>query len=226
MQMHTSVPSLQILKRDNSHREAEGGSALDRAMLRLGIIISFSRNEEIFTEDEPSDHFYNVIDGTVCTYKILSDGRRHISEFYLAGECFELKSGVRHSLSAETITSTRLLVVKKAALMAFAGSNAAIVRELLALTSFELARAQSRTLLLAKTAEERVGGFLLEMSSRSLAGDLVELPMLRQDIADYLGLTIETVSRTLRTLKEHAAIEVSHHGVVLRNRSMLNRLNG
>ena len=110
--------------------------------------------------------------------------------------------------------------------MAFGASNAAIVPELLALTSFELARAQSRTQLLAKTAEERVGGFLLEMSSRSLAGDLVDLPMLRQDIADYLGLTIETVSRTLRTLKEYAAIEVLHHGVVLRNRSMLNRLNG
>ena len=226
MQMHTSIHSLQILKHNDAHREAEGGSALDRAMLRLGVIISFSRNEEIFAEDEPSDHFYKVIEGTVCTYKILSDGRRHISEFYLASEYFELKSGVRHSLSAETITSTKLLVVKKAALMAFGASNAAIVPELLALTSFELARAQSRTQLLAKTAEERVGGFLLEMSSRSLAGDLVDLPMLRQDIADYLGLTIETVSRTLRTLKEYAAIEVLHHGVVLRNRSMLNRLNG
>jgi CRP/FNR family transcriptional regulator, nitrogen fixation regulation protein len=226
MQMHTSVHSLRILNRDDSHREAEGSSALDRGMLRLGVVISFSRNEEIFTEDEPADHLHKVIDGTVCTYKILSDGRRHISEFYLAGECFGLKSGVRHSLSAETITDARILVVKKAALMALGGSNAAVVRELLALTAFELARAQGRTLLLAKTAEERVSGFLLEMASRSLAGDLVELPMLRQDIADYLGLTIETVSRTLRTLKEHAAIEVSHHGIVLRNRSLLNRLNG
>jgi CRP-like cAMP-binding protein len=82
-------------------------------------------------------------------------------------------------------------------------------------------------LLLVKSAQERVASFLVEMSERAAAENAIELPMTRQDIADYLGLTIETVSRTLTSLESCAAIEVptSRH-IVLRNRSALKRLNG
>jgi len=86
---------------------------------------------------------------------------------------------------------------------------------------------QDRVLLLVKSAQERVASFLLEMAERAPAGNAIELPMSRQDIADYLGLTIETVSRTLTSLESVAAIEVStSRRIVLRNRSALNRLNG
>ena len=86
---------------------------------------------------------------------------------------------------------------------------------------------QQRTLLLTKTAQERLAGFLLEMAERSLGGNAIDLPMPRQDIADYLGLTIETVSRTLTSLESCAAIEApSSRHIVLRNRSALNRMNG
>jgi CRP/FNR family transcriptional regulator, nitrogen fixation regulation protein len=89
-----------------------------------------------------------------------------------------------------------------------------------------LQRVQEHSLVLIKSAEERVAGFLLEMEERVPSGGAVELPMSRQDIADYLGLTIETVSRTLTHLESVAAIEVpTSRRIVLRNRSALRRLN-
>src|SRR5262249_43324186 len=98
--------------------------------------------------------------------------------------------------------------------------------ELWALTSRELQRVQDHILLLIKTAQERVAAFLLEMARRLPAGNAVELPMSRQDIADYLGLTIETVSRTFTQLENAATIEVpTSRRIVLRNRPALNRLN-
>jgi len=110
---------------------------------------------------------------------------------------------------------------------ALAGRDAAIGRELFALTGRELRRVQDRVLLLVKSAQERVASFLLEMAERASGGNIVELPMSRQDIADYLGLTIETVSRTLTGLESIAAIEVpTSRRIVLRNRSTLCRLNG
>ena len=101
-----------------------------------------------------------------------------------------------------------------------------MARELWTLTGQELARVQDHIMLLVKTAQERVVGFLFEMSARRPAGDMVELPMSRQDIADYLGLTIETVSRTMTQLENDAAIRLpTSRRIVLRNRAALGRLN-
>jgi CRP-like cAMP-binding protein len=120
-----------------------------------------------------------------------------------------------------------VLVVKRSAVTALAARDGAVARELFDLSSRELRRMQNRVLLLIKSAQERVASFLLEMAERAAAGNVVELPMSRQDIADYLGLTIETVSRTLTCLESAAAIEVpTSRRIVLRNRSALNRLNG
>jgi CRP-like cAMP-binding protein len=189
--------------------------------------MSYPRNAEIFGENEPADYVYKVVSGSVRTYKILNDGRRQISGFYLPGDVFGLQFADEHAFSAEAISDAKVLVVKRKALTALAGRDAAIGRELFDLTSRELRRMQNRILLLVQSAQERVASFLLEMAERAAAGNIVELPMSRQDIADYLGLTIETISRTLTGLEIAAAIEVpTSRRIVLRNRSALNRLNG
>jgi len=192
-----------------------------------GAAMSFPRNAEIFGENESADYLYKLISGTVRTYKILSDGRRQIGGFYLPGDVFGLEFGDEHTQSAEAMSDAKVLVVKRSTLTALAGRDAAVARDLYALTARELQRVQNRILLLIKTAQERVASFLLEMAERVPCGDAVELPMSRQDIADYLGLTIETVSRTLTSLESAAAIEVpTSRRIVLRNRPELNRLNG
>jgi len=195
--------------------------------LNLGTPVSYRRNTEIFGEKEPADYAYRVISGSVRTYKILDDGRRQIGGFHLPGDIFGLlEFGDEHTFSADAITDTTVLVVKRKTLAVLAGRHPAIARELFTFTGRELRRVQDHVLLLLKTAQERVAGFLLEMAERTCAGNVVDLPMSRQDIADYLGLTIETVSRTLTGLESAAAIEVSTaRRIVLRNRSALRRLD-
>ena len=192
----------------------------------MGATMSYGRNTEIYGDNEPAEYLYKVVSGAVRTYKILSDGRRQIGGFYLPGDIFGLEFANEHALSAEAITDVKVLVVKRSALDSLANRDAGFARQLFALTSRELSRVQDRVLLLIKSAQERVAGFLLEMAARAPAGNFIELPMSRQDIADYLGLTIETVSRTFTSLESCAAIEVlTSRRIVLRNRAALSRMN-
>jgi CRP/FNR family nitrogen fixation transcriptional regulator len=190
----------------------------------MGTTISFARNSEIYVENEPAEYLYKLISGTVRTSKILSDGRRQIGAFYLTGDIFGFEVGSEHTLSAEAITDTKVVVVERTAIEALAARDSDIARQLWSMTGRELQRTQEHILLLIKTAEERVAAFLLEMAIRT--SNEIELPMSRQDIADYLGLTMETVSRTLTTLENNAAIALpSSRRIVLRNRIALQRLN-
>jgi CRP/FNR family transcriptional regulator, nitrogen fixation regulation protein len=192
----------------------------------MGAPMPFGRNAEIYGENEPAEYVYKVLTGTVRTYKVLNDGRRQIGAFYLAGDVFGLEIGDEHTFSAEAITDCKILVIKRSALVGLASRDNDVARQLWAMTAAELQRAQDHIMLLIKTAQERVAGFLLEMAKRSAVTAEVELPMSRQDIADYLGLTIETVSRTLTQLEKGAAIAVpSSRRIVLRNRAALTRLN-
>ena len=193
----------------------------------MGMPMNFKRNAEIFGEDEPADYLYKVVSGAVRTYKLLNDGRRQIGAFYLPGDVFGLESGSVHALSAEAISDSKIVVIKRSALISLASRDNTVASQLWAITAGELQRAQEHVLALIKTAEERVVGFLLEMAARVSGGNQIELPMSRQDIADYLGLTIETVSRTMTHLESAAAIELpTSRRVVLRNRAALGRLNG
>ncbi len=201
--------------------------SLDRWMQLIGSVTYYPRRVQIVHEDEAADRLYKVISGTVCTYKVLSDGRRQIGGFYFAGDVFGLESAGGHTLGAETITNAKVLVIRKSVLGSLASRNAALTTHLLLLTARELARVQDRVLLLSsKSAQERVVGFLLEMSNRATSnGDSVDLSMSRQDIADYLGLTIETVSRTLWALENCGAIDISRRRRIgFRSRSMLLQL--
>jgi len=190
----------------------------------MGAPMTFGRNEEIYGEREPAEYLYKVISGTVRIYKILADGRRQIQAFHVPGDIFGFEFEDDHAFSAEAISDARILVVKRSAVMALAARDNDAARQLWALTARELQRVQGHVMLLVKTAQERVVSFLLEMAGRT-PGEAVELPMSRQDIADYLGLTIETVSRTLTSLESAAAIALpSSRRIVLRNHQALSRL--
>jgi CRP/FNR family nitrogen fixation transcriptional regulator len=192
----------------------------------MGACMPFARNSEIYGESEPADYLYKIVSGTVRTYKVLVDGRRQIGAFHLPGDIFGFETGDEHTFSAEAITDCKIIVIKRSAVMALAARDNEVAREMWTLTARELQRVQEHSLVLIKSAEERVAGFLLEMADRVPMGATVDLPMSRQDIADYLGLTIETVSRTLKILEDAAAIEVAkRRRILLRNRSALRRLN-
>ena len=192
----------------------------------MGATMPFTRNSEIYGENEQAEYLYKLLSGSVRTYKVLSDGRRQIGAFYLPGDLFGLEIGDKHTLSAEAIIDCNVLVIKRSSLIGLAMRDPEVARKLWTTTACELQRAQDHIMLLIKTARERVAGFLLEMSARSAAATEVDLPMSRQDIADYLGLTIETVSRTLTQLENAATIAVpTSRRIVLRNRGALSRLN-
>ena len=192
----------------------------------MGACMSFAANAEIYGENEPADYLYKVVSGTVRTYKVLVDGRRQIGAFHLPGDIFGLETADEHTFSAEAITDCKIIVIKRSTVIALAARDNDVARQMWELTARELQRVQEHSLVLIKSAEERVAGFLLEMADRVPSGGAVELPMSRQDIADYLGLTIETVSRTLKHLEDAAAIEVpKRRRILLRNRSALRRLN-
>ena len=193
----------------------------------MGASMHFKRNAEIYGENEPADYLYKVASGAVRTYKVLTDGRRQIGAFYLPGDVFGLESGDLHPFSAEAVSDAKILVVKRSALVARAARENDVARQLWAITGRELQRVQDHLLALIKTAEERVVSFLPQMAKRLSTTNQIELPMSRQDIADYLGLTIETVSRAMSHLESTAAIELpSSRRVILRNRATLGRLNG
>jgi CRP/FNR family nitrogen fixation transcriptional regulator len=192
----------------------------------MGAAMVFPRDAEIYRENSPATYLYKVISGTVRTFKALNNGRRQIRAFYLPGDIFGVETGPEHAFSAEAITDAKVLVIERTAVVVLAARDNDVAHQLWSLTSRELKHAQNQASLLIQSAQERVAGFLLQMADRVPAGDAVELPMPRQDIADYLGLTIETVSRMMTHLEKRAAIALpTSRRVVLRSRSGLNQTN-
>jgi CRP/FNR family nitrogen fixation transcriptional regulator len=192
----------------------------------IGAPMRFARNAEVYGEDEPAEYLYQVISGAVRTYRTLDDGRRQICAFSLPGDIFGVEAGDAHLSAAEAVTDAQVLVVKRSSILARAEHEKDLAKQLWTLTVRELQRAQQHSLVLIKNAEERVAGFLLEMAGRSSGNAAIELPMSRQDIADYLGLTIETVSRTITQFVQSGviALETSRR-IAFRNRAALHRLN-
>jgi len=167
----------------------------------------YRRGAEIFGEAEPAEYVYQVIDGAVRSYKLLSDGRRQIGAFHLVGDIFGLENGGMHRFTAEAIVDTTVRLVRRVSLAHVAETDATVARDLLNMTANNLQHAENHMLLLGrKTSLERVAAFLLEMDSRLTAAGVMALPMCRRDIADYLGLTLETVSRALSVLHEKGVL--------------------
>jgi CRP/FNR family nitrogen fixation transcriptional regulator len=193
-------------------------------MAQLGVRLTFAKDEEIYGQDEDADLIYRVISGAVRTSRVLSDGRRQIGGFYDASELFGTEAGPTHRYAAEAVGDCVILVLKASALRAAAGDEA-FQRLVWTATNRELDRTQEHLLLLGrKTACERVASFLMGLADRR-ATEAVNLPMGRQDMADYLGLTIETVSRMLTQLQTALVVEfASTREFRIANRGALARM--
>ncbi|MEX6507826.1 helix-turn-helix domain-containing protein [Jiella sp. M17.18] len=191
-----------------------------------GQVLSFSEGSEIYAEGDDVRSFYKVVSGTVRTCKFLSDGRRQIDGFHAEGEIFGLEIGGVHGLSAEAVTDCTVIAYRWRGQAALA-DDGETARTVFSLAMQCLMRAQHHSLLLGRrSAAQKLAAFLIDMAGRRSANDgSVELAMTRQDIADYLGLTIETVSRTLSQFERDRLIALpAARRIVLKNRSALEDL--
>jgi CRP/FNR family nitrogen fixation transcriptional regulator len=169
---------------------------------------TYKQGAEIFGESEPAEYVYQVKEGAVRSYKLLSDGRRQIAAFHLVGDIFGLVNEGAHRFTAEAVVEITLRLVKRQSIDLMAESDAVVARTLLAMTSNNLEHAENHMLLLGrKTSVERVAAFLAEMDRRLAAISVMALPMTRLDIADYLGLTLETVSRALSVMRQAGVLK-------------------
>jgi len=180
--------------------------------------IKLAPGETLLDEAEPAVDLFSVTEGCIKLFKLLADGRRQITGFLFEGDFLGLASGNTYAYSAEAVTAARLCRFNRKAFKQLLLNHPEMEHALLERTSNELAQAQEQMVLLGrKTAKERIASFLIQLRNRHLPkgqDGVVTVPMSRSDIADYLGLTTETVSRTLTRLKNEGAIEVIGSGQI------------
>ena len=190
---------------------------------RIGTRLSYSRNDEIYAEADAAGCWYKVVSGTVRLCKLLADGRRHIAAFCFSGDCFGIDDVSERPHSAEAVDNVIVMRYSRNATEQLIDHNVALARLLRDTMLRDLANAHGRTLLLGRmTASERVAAFLLEMFERRDCTKILDLPMSRNDIADYLGLTLETVCRVLSSFRREGVIAIPNpHRIELRDRDAL-----
>ena len=205
-------------------REFSVCSSLDTAELRefehLGRRVRFAACETVFSEEDITTSFFNVLEGVMRLYKLLPDGRRQIVGFALPGDFLGMNVSGRHNFSADSIGAVTVCQFAKAPFGRFMEDRPHLLRRINELAVRELSQARDHMVLLGRrSAEEKVATFLLGWRERLMPlngpSNKVPLPMSRQDIADYLGLTIETVSRTFTKLERDGIIEIIHGGISL-----------
>ena len=240
----TVMQKKQALERDRrqalrgvlEHRSFDASKALlhdcDQRTVKDSILafrrgpIRHRHNAMIACEGDPTDYMYVVVSGVVRSCRAHRDGTRGIVAFHLPGELFGWSGGLVHSLSLEAATDTLVFFFKRSALLAAAMHDSRIASYLLAATTDELRRTQASLLLVSRSAECRVTTFLIDLSMRMGNSKYLDLPMSHQDIADYLGLTIETLSRTITTLEKFGSIARSScRTLILRNHASLKRIS-
>ena len=198
------------------------GVLTEEEMPRLLAILNaleVEAHQPILDEGEPADYLFNVTDGAVKLYKLLPDGRRQITGFLFSGDFLGIAMNEKYAYSAEAVGKVSLCRFPRRKLEALLDAFPRLEKRLLGMASNELVQAQDQILLLGrKTAQEKIVSFLLNLSERAVKrGDApspISLPMGRADIADYLGLTTETVSRTITHLKRDGFIRLMQGGKV------------
>jgi CRP/FNR family transcriptional regulator, nitrogen fixation regulation protein len=205
----------------DGRRDSAGG------LRAIGPVLHFAQDRDIYDEGDDADVFFKVASGVVRTCKFLSDGRRQIDSFHVAGDVFGLEAGSEHSLCAEAVCDCTVISYRRRGLETLAASDESLSRQLLSYAMRSLERAREHSLLLGRrSAVERVAAFLIEWAEHTPESEIISLAMTRQDIADYLGLTMETVSRTLSQLERDALIELpTARQVQVKNLTALRNLN-
>lgn len=206
----------------------KGASSLSPAAATQGQRRSFKDGSEVFAEGDAADCFYKLLYGTVRTSKLLSDGRRQIDDFHLAGDIFGLEHGGRHRFTAEAIGAVEVLAFRRSRFSRLLHDDPEFGDLLMEQMLSSLDRAHEHMVLLGrKTAQEKLASFLLDLAGRLAKNDQFDLPMRRSDIADHLGLTIETVSRTLTQMARDGIIKLVAGGrtITLSDRAALQQLN-
>jgi CRP/FNR family transcriptional regulator len=190
----------------------------------------YDAREDLFLEGDKATHVIEVVEGIVCAYRLLPDGQRHVASFYFPGDMLGYCCVGTHSFSAQALTAVRVRRIPRASLERLLDRKPDIARRLLKLATEELNATRDHLLCIAsKSAEAKMAAFLMALSRRneSVGEDpgRVLLPMTRVDIGDYLGLTIETVSRTLSKLKRVGIIALPRTSlVVIRDAARLEAL--
>lgn len=191
---------------------------------QFGITVTIRRGQEVYGQGQSTKFCWRIFSGCIRTVKLLEDGRRLIGAFLWPGDLFGFDDLTVHDFGAEAVTDVTLIRYPRRALEALAQSNAALALQLRILTTANLKHAYRQMILLGrKTIMEKVASFLLDMDHRSTAADrwIVDIPMSRADIADYLGTTTETVSRTFARLRHDGTLAILRSGLELRDRVAL-----
>jgi CRP/FNR family transcriptional regulator len=194
-------------------REALGGEECV-ALAGIGITVAFEPGQTIVVEGDPITHYFRILAGTVRLYNAIADGRRQVIDFLGEGECFGLTGLERHAYSVEAIGRVTMVRYPRQQVEAAMQANPMLARRLFELACAELRQAQRQMLLLGrKSAEEKIASFLVMLAEHAdgddEAANVINIPMSRQDMADYLGLTIETVSRTISRFKHRGLIALA-----------------
>ena len=180
----------------------------------LGWTLKLASGQALFHEGDPATRVFTLTKGTLKLYKLLADGRRQVTGFLHPGDFLGISVDDEHAFSAEALEESQLCWFPRARFDDFVEEQPRMERELYRMAAHELAAAQQQFVLLGrKTASERLASFLLLLAERSALSNgtgagMVRLPMSRSDIADYLGLTKETVSRVMSALKRDRIIRL------------------
>jgi CRP/FNR family nitrogen fixation transcriptional regulator len=206
--MLTPTPVTELPRISRTPHAFLKGRSEPESFLPASVPMNFGRNAEIFAEGETASYVYKLVSGVVRVSQLLPDGRRQISAFHLPGDMFGFEVDDIHHASAEAIVPVKVVAFKWHSLLS-ATASSGFLHELLNRTMIGLRQTQDHLLLLGrKNALERLAAFLLEMVRRSGDDGVLDLAMPRHDIADYLGLTLETVSRMFAELKETGIIRL------------------
>lgn len=193
---------------------------------RIGTVVALRRDQTLFFEGDPAQYRFKVLSGTVRSCKLLADGRRYVNQFLLPGDFVGLESDDSHRFTLEAVSDATLMRFPRRAMDQLIEQQPQLGKSLLSLLSEGLFAAQAQMLLLGrKSAVERLASFLLSLSERGGESDHIALEMTRNDIADHLGLTIETVSRLFSQLKSQGVIQLkASNEVTIRRRQKLEEI--